>query len=100
MNVLRNLSGTVSREELTPLSPAITFSDEPTPGLIRQAQFGPDGLMLINTNGRVFVPLRELFRVAEGKDYRVAVLVKVPRRRSGGPPPMPGDRQAGNDRNA
>ena len=96
VNVLRNLTGTVSKEEATILPARMGVHDEPSPGLIRHAQIGLDGVMLTSGYANAFVPFRELFKLVEDTDCRVGMLIKMPRQRAAGPPTTPGGRQAGN----
>jgi hypothetical protein len=70
MNVLRSLIGKVSKEKTDLWQASMAIQDEPAPGFIRQAQFGGAGVMLISGKARAFVPLRELFKLAEGNDKR------------------------------
>jgi hypothetical protein len=94
MNVLRNLSGTVSKEpEVIIQPPRMAVSDEPTSGLIRHAEVGMDGVMLTSGRANAFVPFQELFKLVEGKDSRVDLLVKMPRQDTASPPPTRGGRR-------
>ena len=92
MNILRNLTGTVSQETASIQPARMAVSDEPSPGIIRHAEVGLDGVMLTSGRASAFVPFRELFKLVEGNDCRVDVLVKLPRQRAAGTPPMPGGR--------
>ena len=86
MNVLRNLTGAVYKEEIIPgRAPAATH-DEPTPGLVRQAQLGKTGLLLFSGSIGAFVPSEELFKLLESTDGRVGVLVPMPREFAAGLP--------------
>ena len=78
MNVLRDFKGKAFQENFKLLQPCLAVQDEPLPGLIRQAQFGPDGLLLISGKARAFVPLRELFKLAEGMKIGFARPPKQP----------------------
>lgn len=80
MTVFRNLIGVVSEEEHD-WQPQMAVADEPAPGLLRQAQFGTPGVVLISGGIKAFIPLRELFNLLERTDGRIALLTKLP------PPP-------------
>ena len=80
MKVFRNLIGVVSEEEHD-WQPQMAVADEPAPGLLRQAQFGTPGVVLISGGIKAFIPLRELFNLLERTDGRIALLTKLP------PPP-------------
>jgi hypothetical protein len=97
MNILRNLTGRVCKEEANPLPACMAVADEVAPGLIRQARIGIDGIMLTSGRASAFVPFRELFALLERTDGRVDLLFKMPPPPGDGRPRMPGERQTGND---
>ena len=70
MNVFRNLTAAVTRQKTDLWQAQMAVSDEPGPGFIRQVQFNGSGVMLISGKARAFVPLRELFKLAEATDKR------------------------------
>jgi hypothetical protein len=84
MKVFRNLIGTVSQEDVRGFIPRMAVADEPSPGLLRQAQFDTSGVMLISGAAKAFIPLRELFNILDRTDGTILLLSKV-----APPPPSP-----------
>jgi hypothetical protein len=68
MNVLRKLTAVASEEDMPALRFATAQHDEPVPGFIRQAKFGPPGLLLISRDAQVLIPMDELFALAQAID--------------------------------
>jgi hypothetical protein len=89
MLVFKNLVGTASQEVVADFDGRMAVHDEPTPGLLRQAQFGLTGVMLISGGAKAFIPLRELFNILERTDGTILLLSKA-----APPPPSPGDTPA------
>jgi hypothetical protein len=69
-NVFSNLTGSASSEQMAPSRPVATVLDDSLPKLIRTAEVCVDGVLLQCRGARAFVPLAELWRLAESTDDR------------------------------
>jgi hypothetical protein len=72
IKVLRELRGSVSKEPCPKLTGALNVLDRPAPGVKRGAFYSTAGVLLTAGVGdaKVFIPLAELFKLAEAADVR------------------------------
>ena len=72
VKVLRSLRASVHKEPCPQLHGASIVIDKPAPGVKRGAEFFETGVLLTAAAGeaKVFIPLAELFALAEAADER------------------------------
>jgi hypothetical protein len=82
MTVLRNLTGRSTCETPAVSGGAFAVHDEPVPGFIRQMRMGCTGLLMMSRGTHVFVPIEELWKLAESAEpnFRPPAIPSTPRR--------------------
>jgi hypothetical protein len=66
--IITNLEGGWIAAEGLRFYTIASIAEEPAKGFIREVDFGTDGVMLTITGVQVYVPLRQLFAIAEAVD--------------------------------
>lgn len=65
MKVLRDLTGKVVEASPAVSGGAFALHNEPVPGFIRQMRMGGTGILLVSQGTELFVPIEELWALAE-----------------------------------
>jgi hypothetical protein len=68
MTVIRGLNGRSTQEIPAVNGGAFAVHNEPVPGFIRQMRMGCTGVWMISQGTEVFVPIEELWNLAESSE--------------------------------
>jgi hypothetical protein len=68
MTVLRALTGRLTQETPAVSGGAFAVHNEPVPGFIRQMRMGWTGVLMVSQGTELFVPIEELWKLAEGAE--------------------------------